>query len=159
MPTRTPPGTALAVCLLLLVALAGCGDDHAAGQPALSVQRSAGGSSEATNVRDCTVVVVLSGAVTRTLRGPGHAVYDIDAGPRAFYRFTSGDLSVQVYSDGPHFTASVVVSTRSGSFSSEPGSQGLDVSTTGRRAEVDAETVGPDENPDGVHVRATFTCA
>jgi hypothetical protein len=53
----------------------------------------------------------------------------------------------------------VVISTKRGSFTSEPGTEGLDVSTTGRSARVDSETVALDEDSDGVHVKATYTCA
>ena len=163
-PLRT--GALLAVSLLALTALAGCGDDRPAGQQSLgdrSARGSTGPTGALTTVRACKVSVLLSGAVKRSLEGAGRAIYDNDTGPHAFYEFTSGDISVQVYSEGPHFTASVVISTKSGSFTSEAGSQGLHVSTTGKWAEVDADTVGPgessDESSDGVHVEATYTCA
>jgi len=151
---------ALAVSLPLLTGLTGCGDDHASGQQSISgaAPGSAGPAGGSTRVRDCKVSVLLSGAVKRRLEGAGRAIYDNDTGPRAFYQFTSGDISVQVYSEGPHFTASVVISTKSGSFTSEPGSEGLHVSTTGKWAEVDSDTVGLDESSDGVHVEATYTC-
>jgi hypothetical protein len=161
MPSQSRAVTALAVGLLLLTAVAGCGDDRAPGQQSRaggSTQVSTGPSGDVARVRDCKVSVLLSGAVKRSLEGTGRAIYDYDAGPRAFYQFTSGDISVQVYSEGPHFTASVVISTKSGSFTSEPGSAGLRVSTTGRWAEVDSDTVGLDESSDGVHVEATYTC-
>jgi hypothetical protein len=158
-PLRT--SALLAASLLLLTALAGCGDDQPAGQQSLgneSGRGSTGPTDETTTVRACKVSVLLSGAVRRSLQGTGRAIYDNDTGPHAFYQFTSGDISVQVYSEGPHFTASVVISTKSGSFTSEAGSQGLHVSTTGKWAEVDADTVGLDESSDGVHVEATYTC-
>ena len=161
MPTSSRRVVAPAVGLLLLAGLTGCGDDQAAGQQSLSgsAQGSAGPAGELTRVRDCKVSVLLSGAVKRRLEGAGRAIYDNDTGPQAFYQFSSGDISVQVYSEGPHFTASVVISTKSGSFTSEPGSEGLHVSTTGKWAEVDSDTVGLDESSDGVHVEATYTCA
>ena len=150
---------ALTVGLLLLTALAGCGDDsgkRSTGDG--SAEGSAGPSGGLARVRDCKVSVRLTGAVRRSLEGTGRAIYDNTTGPRAFYQFTSGDISVQVYSQGPHFTASVVISTRSGSFTSEPGSEGLHVSTNGKWAEVDSDTVGLDKSSDGVHVEATYTC-
>ena len=158
-PVRT--SALLVVSLLLLTALSGCGDDPSAGRQSLgngSAPGSTGPTGDLTTVRPCKVSVLLSGAVKRTLEGTGRAIYDNDTGPHAFYQFTSGDISVQVYSEGPHFTASVVISTKSGSFTSEPGSQGLHVSTTGKWAEVDADTVGLDESSHGVHVEATYTC-
>ena len=155
-------GALLAVSLLLLTALVGCGDGRLAGEQSIgngSGRGSSGPTGDLDTVRACKVSVVLSGAVKRSLQGTGRAIYDNDTGPHAFYQFTSGDISVQVYSEGPHFTASVVISTKSGSFTSEPGSQGLHVSTTGKWAEVDADTVGLDQRSDGVHVEATYTCA
>jgi hypothetical protein len=172
----------LAVSLLALTALAGCGDDQPAGRQSLgdrSARGSTGPAGDLTTVRPCKVSVLLSGAMHRRLEGTGRAIYDNDTGPHAFYQFTSGDISVQVYSAGPQFTASVVISTKSGSFTSEAGSRGLHVSTTGKWAQVDADTVGPDEGSDegsdessggtsdggpeegsdGVHVEATYTCA
>jgi len=149
----------LSVSLLLLTALGGCGDDRTPGQSLTGAdQGSAGPAGRQAMVRTCKVSVRLSGAVKRDLQGTGRAIYDNDTGPLAFYQFTSGDLSVQVYSSGPHFTASVVISTRSGSFTTEPGSEGLHVRTDGKRAEVDSETVGLDKSSEGVHVEATYTC-
>ena len=161
MATPSRAHALLAVSLLLLTALAGCGDDQAPGQQSLSngsTRGSSGPSGDLTTVRACKVTVLLSGAVDRRLEGTGRAIYDNATGPHAFYQFVSGDISVQVYSEGPRFTASVVVSTKSGSFTSEPGSRGLQVSTTGKWAQVDADTVGLDERSDGVHVEATYTC-
>jgi hypothetical protein len=160
MPSRSRALAALAVGLLLVSALAGCGDDRGSGRGTQGIGSARGsGSAGLPRVRDCRVSLVLTGAVRRTLEGPGRAIYDNGTGPQAFYQFTSGDISVQVYSDGPRFTASVVISTASGSFTSEPGSEGLRVSTTGKRAEVDSDTVGLDESSEGVHVRATYLCA
>jgi hypothetical protein len=156
------PGATLVVSLVLLTTLGGCsGDDQDPGQQAGSTGPNQGTSSpgDQTKVRDCKVTVTLTGAVSQSLKGTGRAIYDNGTGPQAFYQFTSGDTSVQVYSEGPDFTASVVISTRSGSFTSEPGTEGLDVSTTGNSARVDSDTVGLDENSDGVHVKATYTCA
>jgi hypothetical protein len=162
MRSPSHPGATLAVSLMLLTALGGCGgDDQDPGQQSASTGPNQGTSSpgDQTKVRDCKVAVTLTGAVSQTLKGPGRAIYDNATGPQAFYQFTSGDTSVQVYSDGQDFTASVVISTRSGSFTSEPGTEGLDVSTTGKSAKVDSDTVGLDENSDGVHVKAIYTCA
>jgi hypothetical protein len=162
MPTSSRAGTTLAVSLVLLSGLTGCGGGDGKPDPR---SRSTGpdqGSSPTgaqTQVRDCKVSVTLSGAVTQSLEGPGRAIYDNETGPQAFYQFSSGDTSVQVYSEGKNFTASVVISTKRGSFTSEPGTEGLDVSTTGRSAEVDSDTVALDEDSDGVHVKATYTCA
>lgn len=162
MRTQSRASLTLAVSLLLLTPVAGCGgDDQDPGRSPSTrsdQSRSGGPSGVRTKVRDCQVSVTLSGAVAQSLRGAGRAIYDNQTGPKAFYQFTKGDTSVQVYSEGKDFTASVVISTKSGSFTSEPGTEGLDVSTTGRSAEVDSDTVGLDKNSEGVHVQATYTC-
>ena len=80
-PLRT--SALLAVSLLLLTALAGCGDDQPAGQQSLgneSGRGSTGPTDETTTVRACKVSVLLSGAVRRSLQGTGRAIYDNDTG-------------------------------------------------------------------------------
>jgi hypothetical protein len=119
---------------------------------------SAGTKSGMTKLRDCKVEVTLSGAVTDTLKGAGRAVYNNTSGPEAFYQFTSGGTSVQVYSKGENFAPSAVVSTKSGSFTTEPNATGLRVSTDGKSAHVDSDTVGLVSSAPGVHVKATYTC-
>ncbi len=162
MPTLSRAGTTLAVGLVALTGLAGCGGgDDGPGPQSRSTGPDQGSppTGMQTQVRDCRVSVTLSGAVTQSLKGAGRAIYDNETGPQAFYQFSSGDTSVQVYSEGKNFTASVVISTKQGSFTSEPGTEGLEVSTTGRSARVDSDTVALDESSDGVHVKATYTCA
>lgn len=159
MPSRSRVQLLLALCLAVLTTVTAC-DDRAPGPRSQSPDPDQGSPTGVhTKVRDCKVTVLLTGDVTVRLRGQGRAIYDNRTGPLAFYQFTSGDTSVQVYSEGKNFTASVMVSTKQGSFTSEPGTTGLDVSTTGRSAVVDSDTVGLDEGSEGVHVKATYACA
>ena len=158
MPSRSRVHVALALCLLVLTALSAC-DEEDPRQRSVGPGPDLGSpSGVGTKARDCKVSVVLTGAVRQVLEGPGRAIYDNATGPQAFYQFASEGTSLQVYSDGKNFTASVVVNTKDGSFTSEPGTKGLDVSTTGRSAVVDSDTVGLDDRADAVHVKATYTC-
>ena len=159
MPSRSRVHVVAALCLLVLTALAACDDSGPAQRMERPGPDEGSPSGVRTKVRDCKVSVVLTGAVTKRLQGSGRAIYDNATGPQAFYQFSSGDTSVQVYSDGKNFTASVVVNTEQGSFTSEPGTKGLDVSTTGRSALVDSDTVGLDAGEQGVHVQAIYRCA
>lgn len=153
----------LAVLLLIvgLGALSACsGDDSGGNSGDKKPSASSSGTSKdggKTTLLDCKVEATLGGALKGKLAGKGRSVTGNPSGPKSFYQFTKGKITIQAYSKGESFQPSVVVNTQDGTFTSQPGAKGLDIKPSGKKASVDTEVAGVGGKTKA-HVRATYTC-
>lgn len=159
---RTSRRLLLAPTVLCLGLLAGCsgGDDEdpAPVDPESPTAAESEEQGSTPKIRKCKVDVEIIGAIEASWTGKGRAIIGNSSGPPAFYQASEGDIQVSAYAEGEDFVPSVVIASPDGTFSTEPGADGLQISPKGKGAEVDAAAVGVDPESPDARVAASFDC-